>query len=225
MLTIIHGDDIVSSRNYFISLKKDNSLTFDAENLSLIELAQSLQGEELFGGSKYIFIDNLFTRKAAKNFNGIIEILNSKTEADVYIWSDKILGSKVLSELPKHTSQVFKIPQTIWAFLDGMRPGSSQNVLAFRQTLKSAEPEIVFAMIIRQFRLMLGLAEVSKQNIDEVKRLAPWQKSKLSQQTSLFGIEKLKELYKKLYKIEKSVKTGKSNLTLVQQIDIFLLEI
>ena len=135
MLTIIHGDDIVSSRNYFISLKKDNSLTFDAENLILIELAQSLQGEELFGGSKYIFIDNLFTRKAAKNFNGIIEILNSKTEADVYIWSDKILGSKVLSELPKHTSQVFKIPQTIWAFLDGMRPGSSQNVLLFRLLL------------------------------------------------------------------------------------------
>ena len=75
MITIIHGDDIVSSRNYFISLKKDNSLTFDAENLILIELAQSLQGEELFGGSKYIFIDNLFTRKAARNFNGIIEIL------------------------------------------------------------------------------------------------------------------------------------------------------
>ena len=69
------------------------------------------------------------------------------------------------------------------------------------------------------------LFQDSKENIDEVKRIAPWQKSKIVRQASLFGEEKLKLIYKKLYKIDKTTKTGKSNLTLVQNIDILLLEI
>ena len=80
-------------------------------------------------------------------------------------------------------------------------------------------------MIIRQFRLLLGLSESSNNNIDEIKRLAPWQKSKLVRQASLFGVDKLKQIYKMLYKIDKSQKTGKSPLTLVQDIDILMLEI
>ena len=70
---------------------------------------------------------------------------------------------------------------------------------------------------------MIGLSE--KADIEEVKRLAPWQKSKLMNQASMFEMKKLKEIYKKLYKIDKAQKTGATNLSLTQNIDIFLLEI
>lgn len=225
MITIIHGDDVIASRNFLFEQKDKNSLTFDAESLDISELKQEVAGSGLFGPSIKIFIENLFTRKGSKNLSGIISVLNDKTEADVYIWSDKILSAKVLLDFPKHTIQLFKIPQNIWSFLDGIRPGRPGNVLSFRQALSNTEPEIVFAMVIRQFRLMLGLIESSGSSIDEVKRLAPWQRSKLLRQALMFEIDKLKQIYKKLYKIEKAVKTGKSPLTLPQNIDILLLEI
>ena len=70
-----------------------------------------------------------------------------------------------------------------------------------------------------------GMVGKAKENAEEVKKLAPWQKGKLTRQASMFGLDNLKKTYKKLYKIDKSQKTGSSNLTLVQSIDFLLLEI
>ncbi len=225
MITLIHGNDSLSSRKYFLDQKDEESLTFDAESLILSEFEQSLAGSGLFGSSKKIFIENLFSRKSAKNLDAIGKLLTSNQDQNVYIWADKEVGVKALTTFPKIENKVFKIPQNIWNFLDNIMPSTASNVSAFHRTLNEAEPEIIFAMLIRQFRLMLGLINNSSENIDEVKRIAPWQKSKIVRQASLFDEEKLKNIYKKLYKIDKSSKTGKSNLTLIQNIDILLLEI
>lgn len=225
MITIIHGDDELNSRKYYISQKDKNSITFDAEIIDPVELEQSINGSDIFGKTDKIFIENLFTKNGTKKINEIAEVLNKKSKTDIFIWADKIIPVKTLTLFSNHKSQVFKIPQNIWAFLDGIKPNNTSNVSMFQNTLTSTEPEIVFAMIVRQFRLMIGLSENSINNIDEVKRIAPWQKSKLSHQASLFGLEKLKSSFKRLYKIDKDTKTGKSSLTLTQNIDIFLLEL
>ena len=225
MIIIVHGSDQHSSRNYFLEQKDKDSAIFDAQSLNEIELSQSMQGSGLFGATIKIFIDNLFTRKGLKNLETVSEIIAESKNANVYLWADREIGAKNLSSFPKFENQNFKIPQNIWSFLDGIKPMSSSNVSSFHKTLNDTELEIIFSMIVRQFRLMLGLIANSRDNIDEVKRLAPWQKSKLMRQASLFGEEKLKKIYKRLYKIDKSLKTGKTPLTLVQNIDIFLLEI
>ncbi|EKD86713.1 MAG: hypothetical protein ACD_37C00173G0001 [uncultured bacterium] len=232
MLTIIHGNDVVTSRKYYLDQKNESSITFDAESIEISEITHSLQGGGLFGPSKKIFIDNLFSRKSSKNFDAVLESLRTADDAEIYIWADKEIGVKILSAFPKHVVQSFKISQNIFGFLDSLRPNSPSNVSRFHDALNSSETEIVFAMIVRQFRLMIGLSEESGlpageagKNIDEVKRLAPWQKSKLIKQASAFGKEKLLIAYKKLYKIDKAQKTGSSNLNLLQNIDILLLEI
>lgn len=225
MITLIHGNDTVSSRNFYISQKDDSSKSFDAESINLIELSQSFQGSELFGSNKKLFIDNLFTKKGIKNLNSVAEILNTNKNADVFIWADKEIGIRSLSGFPKFDNQNFKIPQTIWVFLDSLRPNNPRNITSFHNAIAGTEPEIVFAMIIRQFRLLLGISSDSKQNAEEVKKLVSWQRTKLIRQASLFTPGKLKEICKKLYKIDKSQKTGSSNLSLVQNIDILLLEI
>lgn len=226
MLTIVHGADIVSSRKYFIEQKNKNSLTFDSADLVLSELEQSLSGSSLFGQGKTIFIENLFTKKASKNFEPIATVLHKiSNETSVFLWADKELGIKPLSAFPKHTSQLYKINQNIFGFLDSIKSNSSQNVANFHEALKFSDSEIIFFMIIRQFRLMLGIIDEGKDTIDEVKRLAPWQRSKLMRQSQLFGKENLIKIYKKIYKIDKQQKTGRTILTLVQNIDILLLEI
>lgn len=225
MITLIHGNDTLTSRKYFLDQKDIESLTFDAESINVVELEQSLAGSGLFGSTKKIFIENLFSRKSAKNIESIGKLLTLYKDTEVFFWADKEVGVKVLASFPKVEKKEFKIPQNIWNFLDNIRPLTPSNVTSFHRTLNEAEPEIIFAMILRQFRLMLGLINNTKENIDEVKRVAPWQKTKLTRQASLFGEEKLKTIYKMLYKIDKTMKTGKTNLTLTQNIDILLLQI
>ncbi|MEM3041809.1 MAG: hypothetical protein QXG97_07300, partial [Nitrososphaerota archaeon] len=86
------------------------------------------------------------------------------------------------------------------------------------------EPEIIFAMLIRQFRLLLALQEANSQ-IDDLRRIKPWQQKKIILQSQQFGKEKLLSLYKMLYEIDHKQKTGKLPLSLNSTIDIFLLEI
>ncbi len=84
---------------------------------------------------------------------------------------------------------------------------------------------MVFFMMIRQIRMLLGLIEPTADAIDEVKRMAPWQKSKLQQQADRFEIAELKSLYSKLFEIEKAMKTGNLSMTLPETIDFLLLDI
>jgi len=226
MITIVHGNDTFSSRNYIFEQKNKNTPSFDAQNSDLTELQSFTHGSSMFGSNNKIFIENLFSNKAKKNYDYIISILDSADkELEIYIWSNKELPKKALSSFPKHNSQLFKINQNIFNFLDGIKPNNTNNLLMFHETLKTVDVQIVFFMLIRQFRLLLAISSTDIKNIDEMKRLAPWQKSKLEKQANLFGEKKLKEIYKNLYKIDKKTKTGATNLTLVQNIDMLLLEI
>lgn len=225
MINIIHGDDNLTSRKTFADLKDAKSITYDAENLSVVELKQSLQGSGIFESSERIFIENLFGRRA-KNAEETIEVINSAGKnTQIYIYADKELPAKAVGQFKDSKAQNFKIPQNIWAFLDGIRPESENNITLFHNALSSNEPEIIFSMLVRQFRLLLGLSGNSSNKIDELKRLAPWQSSKLERQMSIFGQEKIKEIMKKLYKIDRDTKTGKTNLMLTQSIDMLMLEI
>ena len=84
------------------------------------------------------------------------------------------------------------------------------------------EVELIFYMIVRQLRLMIAVLEEGKNEIDEIKRLAPWQLSKLRSQGGHFGKNKLLDLYKKLYLIDYQTKYGLTPLSLSTNIDIFL---
>ncbi len=226
MNTIIHGNDIFSSRNYLYEQKDSDSITFNAENINLPEFEGELSDSKLFGSVKKIFIENLFSPKAKQNFENIINIIKkNQKDKEIFIWEGSEIPLRTLSSFPKHTVKNFKIPGSIFYFLDSIKPGNKQSLTMFHDVLKTTEAQVIFFMIIRQFRLMIALFEKSKNNIEDVKRLAPWQRNKLFRQASLFGLDKLKKTYKKLYKIDKSQKTGSSSLTITQQIDMLLLEI
>ncbi|MCL4418153.1 MAG: hypothetical protein M1365_15950, partial [Actinobacteria bacterium] len=93
------------------------------------------------------------------------------------------------------------------------------------QILKTQEAEIIFFMIIRQFRLLISQTEESKSAIDEAKKLAPWQLSKFKRQLSFFDRSKLLTLYNKLFEIDLKHKTGKISFPLEKSIDFFLADL
>lgn len=227
MITIIHGDDIVSSRKYLIEEKQKHkdSLSILEEDINITNLTQIFEGERLFFDSKVLFIEDFFT-KAGKSKDIVNYVKKSSKNVSIYFWEGSILTKSSLSLFQDPLVKTFKIPQNLFIFLDGLKPKNSQALIRlFHGCLANSEVELVFYMIIRQFRLILALKEPSQEQIDEVKRLAPWQKSKLQRQASLFSSQELLTIYKKLFEIDLSVKTGALPFPLTAAVDFFLVDI
>src|SRR3989344_5088567 len=227
MITIFHGDDTSSSRKLFIEQKENaqNSQSFFGEKLEISSLVQIFDGGGLFSDEKQIFIEDLLSkRKPSKEFDEIINYIASIKDGSVYLWENKALTKKQLNYFPKATVKESKLPQVLFTFLDNLLPGNSKHAISlFHQAILRSEPELLFYMIVRHFRLLLAVTDKSLENIDEVLKMSPWQKSKLEKQSRSFTKEHLVKILKKLMNIDYFQKTGQSQLSLTQNIDMFLL--
>ncbi len=250
MLTIIHGSDTALSRKYFLDEKQKlkDAILIEAEKVDLTELAQLFEGGGLFGETKYLFIEQLLTkRKKSSDFKDILTYLEKNAgENTIFLWEGKELERGTLNALKKAVVRTFKFPQTLFQLLDAILPDNNKTLIKlFHQTIETTEPEMIFFMLIRQIRILLALSSFvipvktgiqkrmdprirddDKENIiDEIKRIQPWQKGKLEKQARLFEPTHLLDLYDKLFQIEVGQKTGTLNTPLVSAIDFFLLEV
>lgn len=229
MLTIIHGDDTAASRRYFIDLKKKDpeSTLLDGESVSLTDLIQALQGNDLFALRKTIFIEQLLSkRKQSRELDSIKDYLKKHTQdVSIYVWEGKAVDKKTLSQFSSAVVKNFSFPQQLFVFLDSLKPNNGRvSTVLFHQVLETTDCEMVFFLLIRQLRLLIAMHGQDTQ-IEETKRLAPWQKTKLLRQAQLFSLERLKQLYATLYELDYAQKTGSLQLPLASAIDFLLLEI
>lgn len=231
MITIIHGDDIVSSRKYFIEEKKkaDSPIALEGERLTLSDLVPIVEGNQLFSQEKNIFVEKFLSGKKANSgeLKNIAQYLQKNNkEANIFFWEAKELTPAMLTLFKNAQIKLFKLPKRLFAFIDAISPQNrSRLIFLFHQALAETEVELIFHMITRQFRLLLALSDTNSDAIEEVKRLAPWQRSNLQKQLRHFSNESLSSIYKKLFDIDLAQKTGSSPLSLTQTIDFFLLEI
>lgn len=227
MITIIHGDDVVSSRKFLIEQKNNNnfSFSFGGELVLLSDLVQIAEGGSLFSENKTIFIENLFSAKSISHKEEILSYIRSHEEgADFFLWEEKELPVKTTAFFPKSMVKNFKLPQKLFVFLDGIRSGNGTKLIPlFHELLQVSEPEFIFFMLVRQFRILLGISNsYVGDSIDEVKRLAPWQRSKFEKQKSSFPQDVLVKLYNRLFDMDLSYKTGSAAMSLPASIDFFL---
>jgi hypothetical protein len=246
MLTIIHGNNTAQSRKFFLDEKNKfpDATILDAEKVNLTDLAQIFEGGGLFGEARYVFIEQLLTkRKKSADFKDILSYLEKNAgENAIFLWEGKELETASLKLLKNAVVRPFKLPQTLFQFLDAIKPGNSNTLIKlFHQTVENAETEMIFFMLVRQFRILLALSPVipakvfdavmgtgiqtNADSIDEIKRMAPWQKDKLQKQAKLFDSSHLLNLYEKLFEIELAQKTGGLSSPLTSTIDFFLLEV
>lgn len=224
MIHIYHGTDIVSSRKAFIDKRDESSLSFDAETASVEEILQSLEGSGLFSSENKVFIENLFSKKSSSILKTLSATLDKTKNLDVYLWEGAELSNKTLSSFKDAHMELFKLPQNLFSFLDSIRPGNNQSVTLFHKTLEETDENIILFMLIRQFRLLLAVSyDVS--GIEETKRMAPWQQSKLKRQAEYFGEERLKKAFRNLQRLDKAHKTGELTMSPSQSIDFFLLDL
>ena len=226
MITIIHGNDITTSRNFYIELRKKtaNYELIDGKNLDFDTLFRTFQGNSLFTNEKNIYIENFFSNIKSNSieFKKITDYLNKNKNINLLFWEAKVLTKTQASSIKSAQVKEFSYPQVLFVFLDSFKPQNLSSIKLFHQLNKTMEAELIFYMIVRQLRLMIAVLEEGKNEIDEIKRLAPWQLSKLRSQGGHFGKNKLLDLYKKLYLIDYQTKYGLTPLSLSTNIDIFL---
>lgn len=223
MITIIHGDDTASSRIYFKSLVKTNKI-LDGETVMLGDVLQVLSSDGLFHEEKTIGIENFFSkRKASKEMTKILESIKSfESTHTIVFWEGKPLTKKVDSHFTNPTIKPYIFPKSLFQFLDSLTPNNKSLIPLFHETKKYTEEELIFFMLIRQFRLLIALSTDSEAAIDETRRLAPWQRKKLISQAKRFSPKDLASLYHKLYLMDLNLKTGQTPTSLTEQIDFFL---
>lgn len=228
MIIILHGDDIVSSRNYYKTLHKPHGETYEGEKLTLDAIEEALQSTGLFRDEKEIYIENFFSkRKSSKEMLQIITALNAvNDQTTIVFWESKELPKKTTDQLTRAQIKSFSIPKSLFLFIDSIKPHNTAQMLTlYHQTLQHTDAEMIFVMLIRQIRLLLAFSDTTSNTIEELKRMAFWQQKKLMIQARQFSQKELANIHAALFDLEVKSKTGGLTLPLSQSIDFFLLSI
>lgn len=208
MVTIIHGEDVIATQKIKLEISKKELI--ELENPDATSLKQAVESNSLFGEEKTVYITG--------KFENLKDIINS-SRVPIYIFSDKTLSNKILSQFPKARVILNKPKGVIFEFLESIRPNNTKNILNLYKKLND-EPELVFYMLIRQFRNLIIVSEGSW-----TAELSPWQKNKLLAQSKYFSLEKLLKIYNNLEKTDYENKTGQTPLELSKNLELFLLSI
>lgn len=230
MITIFHGADTAESRKAFLDQKQKDkdSVLIDGSVINLTDLTQIFEGGELFIERKSFYIEQLLgKRKKSKDLDLLVKYIVDQAESNnIFIWEATELTKSNLNKFKNPVLRLFKLPQTLFLFLESIKPGNGKMLIKlFQQTIETSDVEMVFFMMVRQIRMLIGFIEPTSDSIDEIKRMAPWQKSKLQNQADFFEVQELKDLYSKLFEIEKGMKTGTLVSSMTQTIDFLLLTI
>lgn len=226
MITVIHGDDIASSRNYLTTLSGSvkDPIMLSGESLDITQLTQILDGGGLFDDPKFVSIERLLSNKKMSDSKAVIELLAKHSDShSIVIWENKELTKATLNKFPKATVRQFKFPQTLFLLMDAIRPNNIKQILTLYHTTRSrVEEELILYMLARHVRLLL--ATKTSAQITEI-RQASWQAGKLHTQAKQFTLEQLKMLHSEIYNIERAMKTGESVHSTSTLIDFLLLKI
>ncbi len=228
MLTIIHGDNLKDSRNFYFQLKQStlDAITLQGDKMTLTDLTEAVEGNGLFVENKDVFIENLLSKKhAGKELDILIDFLHKHNKGNIALWEQKQLSKPQQKKLAGAVFREFSYPQTLFQLLDALAPENSKRLIfLYHQTLQNIEPEIILFMIGKQIRLLLALKENSLTSISEI-NMMQWQKPKLIKQSKLFSTKKLLILHEKLFNFDWQYKTGNLTQPLPDTLDFFLAEI
>lgn len=226
-MTILHGDNIVASRERLTELissarRSDQTVRrLSGSNLDRATLEGILGNANLFGQQELVVIEQLLSGRVSKKKTDAIKLLADLLPESVIIWEDKSVGKRALGPLGK-TSQVkieeFKLPKTMFAWLDsiGTKP-KKQQIQLLHQTLEQEDAYLAFILLIRQIRYLIQVKDAGKIGG------APFMIAKLKRQAEKFSISDLLKIHEMLLQIDLRQKTSQNRLSLPAELDLLLL--
>ena len=226
-MRILHGDNIAASRLSLIDLEKQfkaEVVQLDAKTCTLTDIIQAVESFSLFGTDRLVVLENLLSNK--KTQKETLDYLKKNQPGNLIIWEGKELSKTDLAAFPDAKPQLFKIDKTLFKLMEALRPRNVKNLLLlYDQTLQTEDPELIFSMLIRQFRLLILVKLEPDEPSEDYKKLQSWQKSRLTGQANYFTIDALRKIYEELLQIDIKNKTSSSAMDLQSQLEFFLVKL
>ncbi len=231
MLTILHGENIVQSRNQLydcISKAKNNEATvvrYDAQKLELKTIESSLGTHSLFNQKKCIIIEKLHSLPRSKRKNELIKCITQYTEhndtVDVILWEKRDLTKTMLKKFPHARAKQYKLSSAVFTWLDACSPTTQKKSLIQKlQTAIQQDSEgMCFYMLARQIRLLLTAKDGGKISGP------PFIQAKIRKQAHSFTLKKLLQLHESMTHIDFKMKTSTSALSLQHQLEYSMIQL
>ena len=206
-IIILHGDYVSASYarlSKFIEVAKSRGWQIRFLGADVIE--EGLANVSLFGGENfYVFRD--FT-KLGKNFFKKNAKRLKEAPGNLVIYHEDFISKDLLYSLPKEAKiEEFKLPASIFSFLDSFYPGNSKRTLTLlREVLKKEPPEFVFALLARHVRDLFWAKSAGSMPYPS------WRIQKLKNQAGKFTKEELEDIIKSLSETDIKVKTSQAEL-------------
>ena len=225
MLTILHGENIIASRDKLVELitqAKDKNKTIERLNAEKINpgfLESNLVKQDLFGTERIVVIEELHSLPKSKQKKILIELI-TKSEMDIILWEKRKLTPTMTKKFPQAKIFEFKLSKTLFKWLDslnGDKKNQNQQLLTFRQTLKTDDPQLCLVMLARQIRMLIQVKD------NENMPGSPWMIKKMKKQSQSFNLKQLLNIHHQLLDIDLRQKTSTNNLGLDQELDLLLL--
>lgn len=230
-MTLLHGDDSVRIHARALALvssaQKDGAVLerVEAKGLSIATLESIVGTEQLFSSKKVIWIDRLHSLPKSTLKDGLITWIvawaeaNPDTECHIILTEEKVLPPAQLKKIPVSTIEIFKLPQILFSFIESIGVvAPTRAVTLFHEVLQNQEVELVFAMIVRQIRMLLLFVSGG------IYVGPPFGRTKIITQSKNFTQAQLLDIHRRLLAIDLGQKTSSSPHTLIQEIDLLLLE-
>ncbi|MBU0576784.1 hypothetical protein KJ707_01995 [Patescibacteria group bacterium] len=227
MISVLHGENTVSSRNKLvelITLAKDRNKTIerlDAKNLNLGLLESKLIKQDLFGTEIIVVIEDLHSLPRSKNRTSLIELV-SKSQVDVILWEKRTLTPAMRKKFPHADIFEFKLSSALFTWLDtlcGDGKNTKKQLLAFHKTLATEDPHLCFMMFTRQVRMLIQIQDGGVINGP------PWMKNKLRKQSQTFNLNQLLTIHSQLLAMDLKQKTSTNTLELDQELDLLIMSL
>lgn len=222
MIYIIHGDDIVKSKNrvYAITQGVKNISTFNAEKANPTEIISAFGSNDLFIDEKCVVIEKVLKLKKA-DLEKLLDILSNLDKVTtVVLWHNTELSKIFLNKFKNVQSESFLLPKLFFTFLDDLTPKNLKKELTTLSKMEGVEAEQLFYSLVKRVRqLMMVKAGGS---FEEIIKMSPWQSQKLQAQARLWNDDQLLSFYKNLFDKEVKFKSSGLFLPLSKHLDILL---
>ncbi|MBI3379197.1 hypothetical protein HY029_00410 [Candidatus Gottesmanbacteria bacterium] len=229
MLTLIHGDDIVSSTKVLEDIKTRypdyEKVYLRGTTSTLTDVVIATDSLSLFASQKLVIIENLIEGADADKKDKILSFLTEKkTSCEVVIIEQKEISKTILKKYFAQAKTILcQIPAILFKFLDSIGDKSVPQVLSmYHQITDNRDPEFIISMLIRQWRNLIIASDLGESGFSG---MPSWQSYKFIKQARFFTLPSLILSYRQLLSLDLKVKMGLSPYTLRQLLDIFFVSL
>lgn len=229
MITIVHGENLVKSREKLFQLKqvakKNNQqlTSLLAKQITFPTLEKALYAHDLFGQEHCLIIEELHSLAHSKIRTKYIEqIQQAGQNLNLILWEKKSLSKSNLQKFPQAKVFTYPMGKALWDLLDALKPqarSKKQLLLALNEAVEQDSAEFCFFMISKRISELLAVKLGGEMNIH------PFVKNKLEQQQLLFTQAQLLNAHQQLYQLDKKLKRSQNLLSLRSELDLLLINL